>query len=174
MSTLFFIENPLLDIQVQDKDKALINKYELPVGGACLANEAQQALYPEILQMEGVELIPGGSALNSTRATNYMLNHQGHEEKCVYFGSISDDKYGQILENALTEKKIHGNFYKGSGIQTGTCGVVVHDNERALCANLSAACKYSTEHLESNMDALKNAKLIYTTAFFITSNNEAL
>lgn len=174
MSTIFFIENPLLDIQVNDTDRKLIEKYELPVGGACLANEKQQELYPELLKMEGVELIPGGSCLNSARATNYMLNHQGLDEKCTYFGSINDDEYGKILEQALIDKKIKANFYKGSGLQTGTCGVVVHEKERALCANLSAACGYATDHLDNNMDDIKNAKLIYTTAFFITSNNDAL
>ena len=65
-------------------------------------------------------------------------------------------------------------FYKDSGVQTGTCGGVVHEKERSLCANLSAACKYATSHLEANMAELENAKLIYTTSFFITSNNEAL
>ena len=65
-------------------------------------------------------------------------------------------------------------FYKESGKQTGTCGVVVHEKERSLCANLSAACAYSTDHLNANMAELQAAKLIYTTAFFITSNNDAL
>ena len=174
MSTIFVIENPLLDIQVNVADKALYEKYELPVGGACLANEAQQALYPELLAMPGVELIPGGSALNTARATNYMPNHQKHEEKVTYFGSINDDEYGKTLEQALKDKKINGNFFKGSGIQTGTCGVVVHEKERSLCANLSAACKYDIQHLKDNMAELEKAKLIYTTSFFITSNNEAL
>ena len=172
--SIFVIENPLLDIQVNVPDDALFKKYSLPPGGACLANEEQQALYPELLKMEGVEFIPGGSALNSARATNYMLNHQGIEEKVTYFGSITDDDYGKILEKALSDKKIKGMFYKDSGVQTGTCGVVVHDKERSLCANLSAACKYATSHLEANMAELEAAKLIYTTAFFITSNNEAL
>lgn len=65
-------------------------------------------------------------------------------------------------------------FYKDSGVPTGTCGVVVHDKERSLCANLSAACKYATSHLEANIAELHAAKIIYTSAFFITSNNEAL
>ena len=78
------------------------------------------------------------------------------------------------MEKALSDAKIKGNFYKGSGVQTGTCGVVVKDKERSLCANLSAACKYATSHLEENMADLQAAKIIYTTAFFITSNNEAL
>jgi len=114
--SIFVIENPLLDIQVNVPDKTLFDKYKLPPGGACLADESQQALYPELLKMDGVEFIPGGSALNSARATNYMLNHQGVQEKVTYFGSISDDDYGKILENALSEKKIKGMFYKESGI----------------------------------------------------------
>ena len=65
-------------------------------------------------------------------------------------------------------------FYKDSGVPTGTCGVVIHDKERSLCANLSAACKYATSHLDANIAELHAAKIIYTSAFFITSNNEAL
>ena len=75
--SVFFIENPLLDIQVQVPDKSLFEKYSLPVGGACLCNDQQQALYPELLAMAGVEFIPGGSALNSARATNFVLSNQG-------------------------------------------------------------------------------------------------
>jgi len=172
--SVFFIENPLLDIQVQVPDKSLFEKYALPVGGACLCDDKQQALYPELLAMPGVEFIPGGSALNSARATNFVLSNQGQEGQVAYFGSIGKDNYGEILEKALSDVKINANFYKESGVATGTCGVVVHEKERSLCANLSAACKYSTEHLTTNMDKLNNAKLIYTTAFFITSNFEAL
>jgi len=47
--SIFFIENPLLDIQVTVPDKTLFDKYKLPPGGACLADESQQALYPELL-----------------------------------------------------------------------------------------------------------------------------
>lgn len=102
-STIFVIENPLLDIQVTCSDQTLMEKYKLPPGGACLASDEQLGLYPELLKMEGVEFIPGGSALNTARATNYMLAHQGQTEKVTYFGSINDDDYGKILETALAE-----------------------------------------------------------------------
>lgn len=92
--SIFVIENPLLDIQVNVPDTTLFEKYKLEPGSACLASDEQQALYPELLKMDGVEFIPGGSALNSARATNYMLNHQGIAEKVTYFGSITDDEYG--------------------------------------------------------------------------------
>lgn len=55
MSTIFVIENPLLDIQVNVPDKTLFEKYKLEPGQACLANDEQQALYPELLKMDGVE-----------------------------------------------------------------------------------------------------------------------
>ena len=42
---------------------------------------------------------------------------------------------------------MNGNFDKSSGIPTGTCAVVVVNKERTLVANVSAAGKYSSEHL---------------------------
>jgi hypothetical protein len=39
---------------------------------------------------------------------------------------------------------------------------------------LAAACKYSINHLNENIERLKDSKIIYTTSFFITSNYEAL
>jgi adenosine kinase len=38
-----------------------------------LATEKQMPLYDELWTMKGVETIPGGSALNSVRACNFML-----------------------------------------------------------------------------------------------------
>jgi adenosine kinase len=70
--------------------------------------------------------------------------------------------------------EMNGNFHRCSDTPTGTCAVLVVKKERTLCANLAAACKYSSDHLNANMDVLKTAKIIYSTSFFITSNKEAL
>lgn len=43
-----------------------------------------------------------------------------------------------------------------------------------MCANLGAAMHYKASHLEANMDTLRNSKLLYATAYFITSSPEAL
>lgn len=130
-------------------------------------------IYDEIWGMPGREAIPGGSALNSARSTNWMLKNQQVPGCVTYFGSIGQDEKGQVLEKDCTDNGINSNFHKAEE-PTGTCAVVVVDKDRTLCANLAAACKYSTEHLEKNFDAIKNAKFIYTTSFFITSNVEAL
>lgn len=69
---------------------------------------------------------------------------------------------------------MHANFSKDNETPTGTCAVVVVGKERSLCANIAAAAKYPTKHLEDSMAFLEKASFIYSTSFFITSNFEAL
>lgn len=171
---IFLIGNPLLDISVELKDNAILDKYGLQHGQASLAEEKHMPLYDELWALPDRAAIPGGSALNSARSANFVLKNQALEGAVTYYGCIGEDEKGQVLEKDLTDNGINGNFHKDKETPTGTCAVVVVDKERTLCANLAAACKYSSEHLEANMDALKNAKLIYTTGFFITSNVSAL
>ena len=92
----------------------------------------------------------------------------------TYFGSIANDEKGKALEDCLVEEGVTGNFHKCEDAPTGTCAVIVVEKERTLVANLAAACKYNLEHLNTHMDTLKNASLIYSTSFFITSNATAL
>lgn len=118
--------------------------------------------------------IPGGSALNSARATNFMLSNQGIEGKVTYFGSVGKDERGESLTKNLTDVGMNANMHIQEDTPTGTCAVIVVEKDRTLCANLAAACKYQTSHLEANMAELNKAKIIYSTSFFITSNVEAL
>ena len=78
------------------------------------------------------------------------------------------------MENELSKVGVNGNWDKSSGIRTGTCAVVVVDKERTLVANVSAAGKYSSEHLYNNRETLSRAKLIYSTGFFLLTNASAL
>jgi len=94
---LFIIGNPLLDISIELKDKALLDKYELQAGHASLAGEKQLPIYDELWNMPGRETIPGGSALNSARAANYMLANQGTANVVTYYGSIGKDEKGAEL-----------------------------------------------------------------------------
>jgi adenosine kinase len=171
---LFLIGNPLLDISVELSDNTMLDKYELAHGQASLAGEKQMPIYDELWDLPERAAIPGGSALNSARSANYFLKNSGLESCVTYYGAIGEDTKGAFLEKDLAENGVNANFHKEKEVPTGTCAVIVVDKERTLCANLAAACKYSSEHLAANMDALKNAKLIYTTSFFITSNVSAL
>jgi adenosine kinase len=97
-----------------------------------------------------------------------------HPNKCAYFGCIGVDEQGSVLEKELKETGVHGYFHKDQETPTGTCAVIIHGKERTLCANLGACTKYPMEHLRNNFDVIEKAKFIYSTAFFITSNYEAL
>lgn len=79
-----------------------------------------------------------------------------------------------MLEKELESTGVHGYFHKESGVPTGECAVLVHNNERTLCANLAACLKYPTGHLEQNLQVLEKAAFLYTSCFFITSNYEAM
>ena len=171
---IFYIGNPLLDISCELKDNTILEKYGIQSAMASLATPEQLPLYDELWNMEGRQAIPGGSALNSARSNNWILNNLGHQNCVTYFGSIGTDEKGSVLEKDLTDNGINGNFHKDAETPTGTCAVVVVDKERSLVANLAAACKYDITHLRNNMDQLKNAKLIYSTSFFITSSPESL
>jgi len=54
--------------------------------------------YKELLAMNDAKLSPGGSTLNSCRATNYMLQNFGYTGICTYFGSIGKDEVGETLK----------------------------------------------------------------------------
>lgn len=130
-------------------------------------------IYDELINTEGRLTTPGGSALNSCRAAQYLFKGK-NLGSIAYMGCIGDDSYGKVLEEELTKCGVTANFSKTTETPTGTCAVVVVGGERALCANIAAAAKYPTSHLDNSMAFLEKAKFIYSTSFFITSNFEAL
>lgn len=168
------IENPLLDVQVYLENEDLLKKYELQHGMASLAGEKQQPLYDEIWKNEGKICTPGGSSLNSIRSASYMLTAAGHPNKTAFFGCIGNDDFGKTLEAELENGGVHSLLCKDADTATGACAVLVYQVERTLCANLGACLKYPTSHLEQNISILERSQLLYTSAFFITSNQEAL
>jgi adenosine kinase len=171
---VFAIGNPLLDIAKEFPNDEFMDKYGLKHASACLASEEQLPLYDELWKLEGIETIPGGSALNTIRATAYLLNHLQHPNSTAYVGCIGSDATGQTLEKEVAQAGVEGHFYKDETTPTGTCAVIIRDNDRSLCANLAACVKYPLNHITENRSVLERAKILYTTSFFITSNFEAL
>lgn len=169
---IFAIGNPLLDISAEC-DVEVLEKYGLTNGLACLAEEKHKALFEELWKNEHVETIPGGAAMNAIRSAHFMLKGE-YPHSCMYFGSIADDERGEILRKALEKEHIEHNFSHAEDTYTGACAVVINNKERALCADLAACLKYKSEHLEENIETLKNYKILYSTGYFMTSNLNAL
>ena len=144
------IENPLLDITVNDDSNALHDKYKLEHGLACLVSEATMGIHDEIFQMEGKETTPGGAALNSARVAAHCLKNMGVNNEVAYVCCIAKDAAGDILVETLEKAGMHGEFAITTEEGTGRCAVLTHNKERTMCANIGAAAKYPTSHFETH------------------------
>jgi len=147
--SIFFIENPMLDLMVNDPDRLLIEKYKLELGMACLASPEQIPIMDDIYNTEGTLATPGGSALNSARTCNFTLKKSG-KGKVAFMGSIGDDNKGRTLVNCLASDGITEVMYRAENSKTATCAVVVYRKERTLCCALEACTKLPTSHLIEN------------------------
>merc|ERR1712241_873005 len=46
------------------------------------------------------------------------------------------------------------------------CACIIKDKERALVTRLVAANEYRADHLEKNIELVRGARIVYSTAFF--------
>lgn len=102
--------------------------------------------------MEGREITPGGAALNSARACNYMLQKNGFAGEVAFVGCVGNDESGRILTKCLEDVKMRCCFAVCNETATGRCAVVVKDKERTLCANIGASQKYPTSHFDEHIE----------------------
>jgi adenosine kinase len=164
--------NPLLDISAE-VDIALLEKYEVSLNNAILAEEKHQPLYDEMVSAYPVQYIAGGAGQNSIRVAQWMLQIPG---STAYFGAVGSDSYGETLERCASEDGVLVCYQKNESVSTGTCAVLVHGGERSLVANLAAANTFSIDHLETPtaQDIIKNAKVFYITGFFLTVSVDSI
>ena len=130
-----------------------MKKYNLGHGQACLAGEEHMPIYKEIFENPKGETTPGGAALNTIRAANFMLKEQ-FPNSTTYFGCIGEDEYGSTMEKCLEKEGVKGMFHKVKDTPTGTCACVIYNKERSLVTNLSACLQYPFDHLKDNIVSL--------------------
>lgn len=100
-----------------------------------------------------------------------MLKQQKLNQNIItFYGSIGDDERGRFMTNDLFENGINARVEKINKEKTSACAILVHQKERTMCCDLAAAKSYSFDHLKANMDVMNNAKIIYTTSYFMFSS----
>jgi len=127
--------NPLLDISSK-VDPSVLEKYDLKLDSAVLAEEKHMPLYAELAAMPAVQYIAGGATQNSIRVAQWMLKEAG---STAYMGCVGNDKFGTQLKNCAKEDGVYVHYMEDEEAATGTCAVLVSGGERSLCANLAAA-----------------------------------
>lgn len=115
-----------------------------------------------------LQYIAGGATQNSIRVAQWMHGAAGFS---AYAGCIGADAFGTQLKAAAEGDGVTTYYDVAEDVPTGTCAVLVHDRERSLVANLSAAEKYSkARHFDSAafQAVVRGARIIYSAGFFLT------
>ncbi|XP_073310080.1 adenosine kinase 2-like [Primulina huaijiensis] len=163
--------NPLLDISAV-VDQEFLDRYDIKLNNAILAEEKHLPMYDEMASKYKVEYIAGGATQNSIRVAQWMLQIPGATS---YMGSIGKDKFGEEMKANAKLAGVNVHYHEDESA-TGTCSVCVLGGERSLIANLSAANCYKVDHLKrpENWALVEKAKFFYIAGFFFTVSPESI
>jgi adenosine kinase len=170
MAQILGLGNPLLDISVEVENLELLEKYGLKMGNAILAGPEHQALYAEVVSKFGssVQYIAGGATQNSIRVAQWV----GGESSGYtgYVGAIGSDEFGTTLTKSAQSEGVTTLYQVSSEKPTGTCAVLVYQQERSLVANLAASETLQVSHLDTDAvkAAIDSARVIYCAGFPLT------
>ena len=79
------------------------------MNNAILADEKHLSLYPELVANYPVQYIAGGSAQNTVRVAQWMLQNPG---VTAYMGAVGTDTYGETLERCATSDGVLVHYFK--------------------------------------------------------------
>ena len=165
------IGNPLLDISA-DVSVDILDKYEVTLNNAILAEAKHMPLYEELIKNYPVQYIAGGATQNSIRVAQWMLKPGA----TGYMGAVGVDAFGEQLEKCASTDGVRVNYMKNPNVATGTCAVLINKQERSLIANLSAANTFNVSHLDTieSKEMIDRAQLYYMAGFFLTVSIDSI
>ena len=165
--------NPLLDITAE-VGQDILDKYDLKLDSAILAEEKHQPLYKELVENYKVQYIAGGATQNAMRVAQWMLKDQ--KGMTAFMGCVGDDAYGKQLEKCASEDGVLVHYMKDPTTPTGTCAALVLGGERSLVANLAAANNFQATHLETEKakEIIEASEIYYSAGFFLTVSVDSL
>eukprot|EP00522_Entomoneis_paludosa_P011289 CAMPEP_0172447634 /NCGR_PEP_ID=MMETSP1065-20121228/6910_1 /TAXON_ID=265537 /ORGANISM="Amphiprora paludosa, Strain CCMP125" /LENGTH=347 /DNA_ID=CAMNT_0013198991 /DNA_START=42 /DNA_END=1085 /DNA_ORIENTATION=- len=167
--------NPLLDISA-NVGQDVLDKYDVKLDSAILAEEKHQPLYKELVEKYPVQYIAGGATQNSIRVAQWMLNKYEKTGMTAFMGSVGADSYAKQLEDCAGADGVLAHYMKDESTPTGTCAALILGGERALVANLAAANNFKPSHLETEKakEIVDAVDIYYSAGFFLTVSVDSL
>lgn len=164
--------NPLLDISAEVPVEFL-EKHGLRLNNAILAEERHVPLYEELVREFPVQYIAGGATQNSIRVAQWMLQVPN---STAYFGAVGTDAFAAQMEERAHADGVNVCYYKNPAVATGTCAVLIHEKERSLVANLSAANTFVESHLDldESKAIIERGRIFYSAGFFLTVSVDSM
>jgi len=167
--------NPLLDIS-SEVPQAVLDKYDVTLNNAVLAEEKHMPLYKELVDSFSPLYIGGGATQNSIRVAQWMLSEANMPNATAFMGCIGKDAFGTQLSECAKADGVLAHYMIDEQTPTGTCAVLIKGGERSLVANLAAANNFKPSHLETDLskEIYTNAQFYYIAGFFLTVSIESL
>ena len=164
--------NPLLDISA-NIGQDLLDKYDVKLDSAILAEEKHQPLFKELVENYKPQYIAGGATQNTIRVAQWMMQKAG---QTAFMGCVGTDDYAKQLEECATSDGVLVYYMNDEKTPTGTCAALIKDGERALVTNLDAANNFKPTHLDTDKakEVVEAAKFYYCAGFFLTVSVESL
>lgn len=102
----------------------------------------------------------GGSVMNTLRVAQWILDRP---KTCVFFGCVGNDDFSKILEERAVKDGVNVRYQHNEIHPTGSCGVLLTEHKRSLCAYLAAANEFTIDHIQlpENQKFIDNAKYFY-------------
>ncbi|TDH70397.1 hypothetical protein CCR75_000354 [Bremia lactucae] len=165
--------NPLLDILV-DVTPEFLNKYGLKLNNAILADESHVPMFEELQTLKPA-FVAGGATQNSIRVAQWMLNKH-NKTATAFFGAVGKDEHGAKLMECAKGDGVNVSYLEHANIKTGTCAVCVHESERSLIADLSAANHFHHDHLAKpeSQEIIHKGQFFYSAGFHLTVSPTAV
>jgi adenosine kinase len=162
--------NPLLDISA-DVPEEMFTKYGVTLNNAILCEDKHKPIYDELVKDYKVKYIAGGATQNSIRVAQWMLQSP---KATNFIGCVGKDAFGAELRKSAEADGVAVHYLEDEKTETGTCAVLIKDQERSLIANLAAANCYKKEHLDTVKAVYEAAKYVYIAGFFLTVSTESI
>jgi len=160
--------NPLLDISAT-VGQDLLDKYDVKMDSAILAEEKHQPLFKELVDKYNPKYIAGGATQNTIRCAQWMMSAK-QPNHTAFMGCVGNDDYGKTLEGCAKADGVYVHYMKDTETPTGTCAALIKDGERSLVTNLDAANNFKPSHLQTDeaKKIIELAKIYYCAGFFLT------
>eukprot|EP00927_Polykrikos_kofoidii_P057433 TRINITY_DN5157_c0_g1_i1.p1 TRINITY_DN5157_c0_g1~~TRINITY_DN5157_c0_g1_i1.p1 ORF type:complete len:546 (-),score=87.42 TRINITY_DN5157_c0_g1_i1:98-1735(-) len=158
------IGTPLIDIS-SEVDPSLLERYGLEFDGTIAAREQHQALFEEMKSWTTVRYTAGGSALNTVRFAQWMLQERG---ATAFAGIVGDDAFAAQLRDACEQNNVQCAFSVDMRARTGCCAVLVCGKTRSLCTRLDGCGSYRPAFLKQweQWQLLERARIVFIVGYF--------
>lgn len=164
--------NPLLDISADVPDE-FFTKYGVTLNNAILCEDKHKPMYAEMVKDFKVKYIAGGATQNSIRVAQWMLQTP---KATNFIGCVGKDDFGAQLRKSAEADGVAVHYLEDEKTETGTCAVLIKDQERSLIANLAAANNYKKDHMDSAAikPVWEAAQYVYIAGFFLTVSPDSI